>query len=105
VCAPWQPVLGDLRVTGKVRAEAITGAKNERQGAAVGLRVRLRDQKQEDYPVLKAWTGTTAWTDFALTWPTRPEYTEYRACVGLNSAEGAAWFDELRAGTADAPAE
>lgn len=103
VCAPWAPVKGNLRVAGKVRTDDITGAKNERQGAAVSLRIRKAGEKGEELPVLKAWTGTNAWTDFALTWLARPEYTEYRACLGLNNAQGAAWFDEVTAGTEDLP--
>lgn len=102
VCADWQPVSGDIRVSGKARADNVTGAQNERQGAAVNLRIRLQGQKKEEYPILKAWSGTTEWTDFALTWPRKPEYTEYRACVGLNNAQGAAWFDDVAAGSVDA---
>ncbi|MDP2315273.1 MAG: hypothetical protein Q8P41_20410 [Pseudomonadota bacterium] len=105
VCSDWAPVKGDLRISGKVRADNVTGAKNDRQGAAVNFRVRIAGQKKEDYPILKAWSGTTEWQDFALTWPAKPEYTEYRACVGLNNAQGAAWFDEVAAGTEDAPAD
>ncbi|MES2641960.1 MAG: hypothetical protein V4850_20895 [Myxococcota bacterium] len=103
VCSDWAPVNGDIRVSGKVRAADITGAKNERQGAAVSLRIRSAGQKDEDLPILKAWTGTTAWQDFAFVWPALPTYTEYRACVGLNNALGAAIFDDVAAGTEDAP--
>lgn len=102
VCADWAPVEGDIRVSGRARADNVTGAKNERQGAAVNLRIRLAGQKKEEYPILQAWAGTTEWTPFTLTWPAKPEYTEYRACLGLNNAAGAAWFDDVRAGSADA---
>ncbi|MDP2304684.1 MAG: hypothetical protein Q8P18_01485 [Pseudomonadota bacterium] len=103
VCSDWAPVKGDFRVSGKVRADNVTGAQNERQGAAVSLRIRSAGQKNEDLPVLKAWTDTTEWQDFALTWAAKPAYTEFRACVGLNNASGAAWFDDVAAGTEDAP--
>lgn len=102
VCTPWSPVLGDIRVAGQVRAQAVEGATNERQGAAVGLRIERSDGVQE-YPTLRAWQGTTEWTPFALTWPADPAHARYRACVGRNGASGTAWFDDVRAGSADAP--
>ncbi|MFZ5481560.1 MAG: hypothetical protein ACOZNI_32660 [Myxococcota bacterium] len=103
VCSrEWLPVKGDLRISGRVRADAITGAKNDRQGAAVGFRVHKAD-KTDVYPILKAWSGTTEWTEFTLTWPAGEDYVEYRACVGLNNAQGAAWFDGIVAGSEDAP--
>lgn len=103
VCADWAPVKGDIRVSGRARAENVTGATNERQGAAVSLRIRSAGQKNEDLPVLEAWTDTTEWENFALVWAAQPAYTEFRACVGLNNAIGAAWFDDVAAGTEDAP--
>lgn len=98
VCSPWAPLQGDLTVWGKVKATGVPAGANERQGAAVSLRLRRADGTQS-FPTLQAWTGTTPWTDFAVTFPGDPSFTDFRACVGINGTTGTATFDDVAAGS------
>lgn len=103
-CADWEPVRGRIRVEGQVRGDAVKDDGNPRHGAAVSL--RLKGVPGADaYPVLGAWSGTFDWTPFRFAYDAPPEATDYRACVGLNSTTGDAWFDTVRAGSADRPPE
>jgi hypothetical protein len=100
MCSAWAPALGSIRVRGQVRAVGVEGAANERQGAVESLRLEAADGTQ-DYPTIRAWSGTTAWTAFAVGWPADAGVKRYRACVGRNGASGQAWFDDVHAGSAD----
>ena len=93
MCADWAPVTGPLTIEGRVRTEGVPTGANERQGAAVGVRLRRADGTFET-PAIQAWTGTHDWASFSVHFPT-DGFTEARPCVGLNGVTGAAWFDDV----------
>ena len=61
------------------------------------LRLKRADGTQE-YPTLQAWSGEVPWTDFRARFPAG-DFVEFRACVGINGASGAATFDDVAAGS------
>lgn len=96
VCSPWAPTKGDIRLWGSYRTADISVGANERQGAAVSVRLERADHRQESATV-KAWTGTAGWTPFDVQFPVADEFVRYRACVGINASTGTAWFDDVGA--------
>jgi hypothetical protein len=98
VCTDWLPMHGDVRVEGRIRYSGVVSDGNPRHGAAIAMRERRADHTF-DTPTIQAWTGTSEWTAFSVTGKQGQDMVEYRACIGVNSTTGTAWFDDVVAGS------